>query len=202
MEPAIYVRPSSPGPEATRLAAARADIWPSSWSGGGRWIAFAESSGTDQRNLYALDVEDPGERLAIAEGPEDAAAADFHPSLPIVVYQLDDELWIASFPEMGDARQLTSSGGTAPRWSPRGDELFYWRDGALISQPMGPDGQPVASPVSLFEATGLADFPEVAYDVAPGADRFLIVFANPDAPARRLDVALNWFEVLREAGGR
>ena len=169
--PAIYIRPSSPGSETTHLTDARGDVWPSSWSADGRWIAFTESSGTDQRNLYAIDVENPGQRLAIYEGPGNAARADFHPSLPLVVYQLDGDLWIASFPDLGDARQLTSDGGTAPLWSPDGDELFYWRDRVLVAQRTGADGQAVGSPESLFEVTGLAEFPEVAYDVAPGGDR-------------------------------
>ena len=124
---AIYVRPSVPGSQETHLTDANGDVWPSSWSADGRWIAYSESSGADQRNLYAIDVEQPENRLVIYEGSGDGATADFHPLLPVVVYQLDDELWIASFPEMSDARQITSSGGTAPRWSPAGDELFYWR---------------------------------------------------------------------------
>ncbi len=35
------------------------------------------------------------------------------------------------------------------------------------------------------------------YDVAPDGQHFVILDANPDSPAREINVVLNWFEELK-----
>jgi hypothetical protein len=51
-------------------------------------------------------------------------------------------------------------------------------------------------PRLLFEA------PIAGYDVAPDGQRILITVPNPDAPAREIQVVVNWFEELRRRMGR
>ncbi len=198
----LFVRPAVPGPPPEHLYESESEVWPSSWSADGRWLAFQESSPDDNRNLYAVEVDNPGDPVTVAASPADEAEGTFHPALPLIAYMVDDEIWISSFPDTDDARQVTSSGGESPRWSKEGDELFYWRGDTLFAQPVGGGGWPEGAPERLFATTGPSDYyDEVFYDVAPGAQRFLIQFANPEAPAREIDVVLNWFEVLGERDG-
>src|SRR5262245_19019368 len=63
------------------------------------------------------------------------------------------ELYLQSFPEGSGKRQVSTGGGTHPRWRRDGRELFYYAaDGMLMVAP-APRGESfeVGAAVSLFE---------------------------------------------------
>ena len=160
---------------------------------------YDESSGAGQRNVYAINVENPDSILAIADEAADEHHAYFQPGGGMVVYQADQDIWLASFPELDDRRQLTANGGFSPRWSRSGDEILYWRADTLWTRPIGADGAPAGAASPLFEAADLSTNIEPRYDVGPDAERFLIQFKNPDASARAIHVVENWFRALLDA---
>ncbi|WP_373059833.1 TolB family protein [Gemmatimonas sp.] len=111
------------------------------------------------------------------------------------------EIYVVPFPNAGRAKwPISTSGGTEPTWSHRGDELFY-RDGA---------GHMVAAEVKttptfalhrstvLFSATGFAaDFFHRQYAVASDDRRFLMIRAVGGGAPDKLVVVENWFEELK-----
>jgi len=38
------------------------------------------------------------------------------------------EIYVRSFPDGGAKRGVSTDGGIEPKWSPRGDEIFFWKD--------------------------------------------------------------------------
>src|SRR5262249_25281915 len=71
--------------------------------------------------------------------------------------------------------QVSSNGGTFPRWSRDNKELFYMAsDGELMSVPVKPGSEAIelASPRSLFALPAVFNG-NYSYDVAPDGQRFL-----------------------------
>jgi hypothetical protein len=103
------------------------------------------------------------------------------------------EVYMTPFPGPGARTPISSSGGSAPRWSGNGELFFVDASGRLIaveiqSSPTLRVGQPKA----LFEgATG-------GFESAAGGQRFLM--PRPivaDAKPSELHIVVNWVDDLR-----
>ena len=99
------------------------------------------------------------------------------------------EIYVRLFPGPGGQRQVSTAGGSQPRWRPDGKELFYVApDGRLMAAPIavGADRQTaeVGAPLPLF-LTRLPPPPSALksqqYAVAPDG-RFLMNVAVEGAP--------------------
>ena len=89
------------------------------------------------------------------------------------------EIYVRPFPEVQAGKwQVSSAGGSSPRWSPRGDELFYL-DGASAMTAVRVAGRPtfaVLGEQRLFPATGYLSSPWAqTYDVSSDGRRFLML---------------------------
>jgi hypothetical protein len=110
------------------------------------------------------------------------------------------EVYVASFPEIGSRRLVSPrQGGTSPRWSRSGRELFFESAGMLVSVavPPGPVLAP-GLPVPLFSLAGFRvarNRPQ--YDVAPGDQRFVMI-REPGSAAREVVYVENWFTELEK----
>ncbi len=110
------------------------------------------------------------------------------------------EIYVRQFPT-GDANILVStSGGTDPRWSADGKELYFRQDSRIMAASIrtSPTFQLLGTPRELF--TGGYDFSqEDNWDVGPDG-QFIMVRADPATRGQFLAV-LNWFEELQPKGG-
>jgi len=107
------------------------------------------------------------------------------------------EVMVASFPGMGSVYQASNDGGTEPRWSRSGRELFFESGGKLMSVavPPGPSFNP-GSPRALFSLAGYRrarNRPQ--YDVAPDG-RFVMIRETGRSASRGVVYAENWFAEL------
>ncbi len=109
-------------------------------------------------------------------------------------------MYSVSFPELGPRIQISSDGGVTPPWNGRGDELFYVSpDGDITVVSVSAQGRLMrpGTPRTLFPISA-PEFPD--FDVTPDGQYFAVLAPNPDAPAREIRVALNWFEELKGRG--
>ena len=113
-----------------------------------------------------------------------------------------------AFPGPGGQLQVSSDGGSQPRWRRDGKELFYVAaDGRLMAVPIrsDADGDPLEAGVAvpLFPtrlATGTNVLPSAGSraQYAVGNDgRFLMNVAVEGAPAPPITVLLNWQAALQ-----
>jgi Tol biopolymer transport system component len=126
------------------------------------------------------------------------AEFQFSPDGKWVAYQSNEsgrnEIYVSPFPGPGGKFQVSSDGGTQPRWNRNGRELFF-RSGAKM---MAADTEltptfRAGTPKMLFEKVS-SD-----YDVHPDGKRFLML--KPAATTddnSELHIILNWFEDLRK----
>ena len=116
------------------------------------------------------------------------------------------EVLVRPFPNVNDGRWQISSasgGGRWPRWSRDGAELFYWSDDTLMAVAVEtePTFRP-APPSPLFDYPGIYRNVGRPYDVAPDAQRFLLVDTSAGvdgvpSTSTHIRVVLNWIEELK-----
>ncbi len=111
-----------------------------------------------------------------------------------------DEAYVRVFPGPGGVWQVSSGGGTEPRWAHDGRQLFYRTPQGMTVVEVETDSVfSMGSRRVLFsDEAYAANSNHPAYDVTPDDRQFVFV---KNAAARELVVVLNWFEELRERVG-
>jgi serine/threonine-protein kinase len=108
------------------------------------------------------------------------------------------QVYVRPFPGPDRKWQVSTDGGTHPRWNSNGREIFYRNENKMMVATVTPASELTFSqPRVLFDqhyAFGTAQtIPN--YDVSPDGLNFVMV--KDDAEAGRLNVMLNWFEELK-----
>ena len=128
----------------------------------------------------------------------------FSPDGRAVAYVSDetgrDEVYVRPFGRDGAAAPVSTEGGTSPRWSPDGREVFYRRGDAFLAASVTSAGDALAAGDSkkLFEvraAPGRSTI-QAGYSMSPDGRRFLVLLLDPRAVPTRINVVLNWFAEL------
>ena len=125
----------------------------------GRFLLFAVKALKSGIDLWAEPLTGHGASLPVAQSSFDEMAGQFSPDGKWVAYQSNAsgrlEVYVTPFPQRGSQQQVSSAGGSQPRWAPNGKELFYVApDSRLMSVSIDvePSGQALSprSPVPLF----------------------------------------------------
>ena len=116
-----------------------------------------------------------------------------------MAYQSDEsgqyEVYLCPFPDCRGKSQVSTDGGTEPRWNPNGRELFYRSGDRMMVVTVETHTRPnLGQPRFLFERRS----PYGWYDVTPDGQRFVMVDDNePAAAPTQLILVQNWFEELK-----
>ena len=195
-------------------------LTPWDWSSDGQTMLFSYVAGDDSAvslDVGVLQLEGNSDWEPLLQTTARETAPSISPNGNWLAYISDQtgryEVYVERFPELGERRQISTSGGTSPKWSPTGRELFYRRtsnDGSMMS--VSVDFEPVFTPgipKVLFEgnyirsAAGGGTTGGRQYDVSPDGGRFLMVrltraIENVEGSEAPITVVLNWFEELKE----
>ncbi len=183
------------------------------WSRDGQWLLYNVRHPKTGLDIWAAQMARDGKRIPVRETTFDETAGQFSPDGRWVAYQSNEskpaQIYIQPFSEPGGPRQVTTAGGTQPRWSPDGKELFYvGLDGSLMAVPIavGADRHvDSGAAVKLFR-TQLATGRNInsgglgssaQYAVAPGG-RFLVNMTLEPATASPITIVLNWDAALKK----
>ena len=176
------------------------DLMVHSWTRDG-WILMEEGRG--QMDIRSLRVDHPQDVKSVIATPANERNPHVSPDGKWLAYQSDesgaDQVYVVSFPDVGRPQQVSTQGGRYPRWSPRGDELFY----------RGPDATLMAVPVKTGTAfthgapAALFKMPDEsgwAWAPSPDGQRFLMARLTASASIGELHVVRNFAAVLRARG--
>jgi Tol biopolymer transport system component len=88
---------------------------------------------------------------------------------------------------------VSNAGGSQPRWSPDGKELFYVTGESVVAVAFRPDGT-FGAPRRLFGRSDflLTDYRFQTYQASPDGRRFLMIRRDEGSVPRQLNVILNW----------
>ena len=164
-----------------------AQVW--DWSRDGRSLLIGRKHGDTGDDLW---IQPPAEGAAAqpyATAAFNQAFGVFSPDGRSIAYASDEsgqfDIYIDSYPKPGTRARLTTSGGTEPRWSADGRELYFRRGSAIHALVL--DGFEVRSSTTLFDAGAAIR----AYDVSRDGKFLLNVPAENHAPAAATIVS-NW----------
>jgi Tol biopolymer transport system component len=178
-----------------------ADRYPSDWSHDGKHILYTRAT-----DLWVAESSDWKARPFV-QGHGTVKNAQFSPDGRWVTYASSEsgqwEVYVTSFPDGSGKWQISSAGGTQPRWRGDSKELFYLAsDGKIMSVSVanGPTFD-AGTPVALFQANPrvlVATSELVAYDVSKDGQRFLINTRQKNPEAQPMTVVLNWPSLLKK----
>jgi serine/threonine protein kinase/Tol biopolymer transport system component len=191
--------------EARELVASGTSQWmgPDCWTPDGRRVLFGRTGTDTGYDILTVDVAEGSEPEEWLATPFNEKGADISPDGRWVAYASDiggaHNVYVKPFEGPGTPWQVSTAGGTSPRFSPRGDEIFYRSPASdIMAVPVtaSGDGFSTGPPRRLFAAGINDDWRD--YDVTPDGQRFLL--ARPaDAGDTPLVVVLGFDPTLRPA---
>lgn len=186
--------------------------WPLDWSADGRVLLYSVLDPKNGSDLWALPLTGERKPFPVVQTSFDEIGGQFSPDGQWLAYSSNEsgryEVYVRPFSESGGKLQVSTAGGTQPRWRRDGREPFYVApDTRLMAVPIRPGSNTGAidagAPVPLFP-TRLASgagigapgaVPIAQYAVAPDG-RFLMNVAADDAVTSPITIVLNWQAAL------
>jgi Tol biopolymer transport system component len=208
----IYAKPADgSGTERLVLESADATGYPSSISPDGRYLVYIRRLNEKESgsHIWALPLSSdgkPGEEKSfpIVQDPFDERAPTVSPDGKWLAYQSNEsgrpEIYITAFPGGGAKWQVSSNGGTMPKWRLEGKELFFADpQDNIVAVDVNTAGNAVklGAPHTLFQAVGIQrDFGP--YDVTADGKKFLINSGDLKEGSDPLTMVQNWTAELKK----
>ena len=177
---------------------------PYSWTPDGRTLLFAIFRSFRHQSIASVTPPDRTVRVLL-----DGQFAQLDPQVSRngrwIAYQSDEsgrfEIYVRPYPDVESGRwRISPEGGTSPRWSPDGLELFYVDDEGLMSVPVAPGTAFTGgTPRRLFKIKPFGGRLGADFEVTPDGRRFLfLVDGPPDSPRQaQIVFVARWIEELR-----
>jgi len=193
------------------------NLIPYSWSGDGKSIVVADVGGnvmaSSEWDIGVLSLEGERTYKLLVKERFTEVQPQVSPDGRWIAYLLNEkegqlgDIYVRPFPEADRGKwQVSTGGGSSPRWSTDSKELFYLRgDNSMISVAVGSDPAfSFGSPKTLFRSiyAGVSGSSGTPYDIHPDGKRFLMM-KLPGAPStaanpQKINIVLNWFEELKQ----
>ncbi|MBL0169856.1 MAG: serine/threonine-protein kinase [Gemmatimonadaceae bacterium] len=202
---AIYRAPADGSTKATLLQRAEVGLWEAEVSRDGGWMVMRKDV-TGSRNILqarrligdttlrtVFDMPSVQFALSIALSPDGRWLAYSSSESEGAV-----NVYVTSFPDAQAKFVVSRGGGTEPRWSRDGRELFFESGGMLkvVNVPAGPTFTP-GNPRTLFSLAGYRRARNrQQYDVSPDGSRFLMIRERWAASAPTAVYVENWLTEL------
>ena len=178
------------------------------WGQGGQTLLYDFlSPNRSNRDIWYMHLPPAKDGIPLVQTPTDETLPQISPNGHFVLYQSNEsggylpDVFAVSFPDGKRKTKISISGGTHPRWSPKGDEIFYVDpDNSLVAVSVTSDlklGQPRRLFTSEEVGSDLSlDTLSYVYDVGPKGENFVVVQMPTGG---RIAVIQNWLEGFRGA---
>jgi eukaryotic-like serine/threonine-protein kinase len=179
----------------------------------GQSILFGQSNPGTGIDVWILPLSGERKPKSLISTEFFDGFSKFSPDGRWIVYHSNEtsrtEVYVQSYPQRSGKWQISTQGGSYPRWATSGKELFYLMDdGTVMAVDVQADGGAfkAGTPHILFKSNvifgshgGGGSTIDMPYDVAADSQRFLINErvgpSNQDTP---ITVVLNWAAALKK----
>ena len=131
----LYQRPATGAAPETVVLASEVQKDPSDWSRDGATLLINESTAERLSDVVAVSIP-TGARTVVAATGAMERSARFSPDDRWVAYASNEsgqaQVYVQPFPPTGAKWQISTDGGTEPKWSGDGRELYYFSGGRGI----------------------------------------------------------------------
>lgn len=182
-----------------------------SFSPDGKFVVYSAPERQQSQqdwDLWYVGTEPGAKPLPFLVTPKDQRYAEFSPDGNYVAYSSNEsgryEVYVKPFPNGEGKSRVSIDGGAVPRWSRRGDELFFASGNDIMAvhvqtKPTLVLGQPQKlfsrRPVAADRAEGFYD----SYDVSADGQRFVMLQSDEQATtSQKLTVIQNWFAEFKD----
>ena len=167
------------------FVAGRKSEWIADWSQDGRYLTYEVDDPQTKRDLWYIPMNTRRTPTAFLQTPYQEFYPVLSPDGEFIAYQSNEsgrpEIYVRRFPSGDEKVTASINGGTAPRWSGSGYELFYVEGNTLMAVAMDlTKAIDLEIPEPLFNAKQvgvrlLGEYQEPAYDVTVDGQRFVVV---------------------------
>jgi eukaryotic-like serine/threonine-protein kinase len=200
----ISRRAANSAGSAERLLELHANGGPSDWSPDGRFLAYGRVDSKTANDIWVLPLDSVAEPRVLLHEPYNESQAQFSPDGRWIAYVSDEsgisQVYVQSFPDLTGKWQISTQGGTQPRWARAGKELFYLtldRKLAAVSYESA-DTFEIGKTEVLFETKLPPAADRQTYAVAQDG-RFVLETPAAEAVASApLTLVLNWPALLKK----
>ena len=203
----VQRRSDGTGDESTILQS-EISKYPTSWSSDGRFVAYNTTApGQNLTELWIVPTSRDRKPVAFLSGSFNVGQGQFSPDGRWMAYGSDEsgrpEVYVTPFPAGGTKWQISSAGGTSPRWRRDGKEIFYLSaDSKLTSVEVNGSTSvfQAAAPHTLFPVllkTGASRLDlnptneQISYDAAPDG-RWFVLNSPPVGSPPPITLITNW----------
>jgi Tol biopolymer transport system component len=197
----LFEATTSGGGQEKTVLEAQHNVYLNDWSPDGRYLVYTQLSPEGRNELWLFPLSGDGKPVPFLKTPFNELQGEVSPDSRWIAYTSDEsggfnEIYTTSFPAGGPKWRVSNGGGSFPRWSRDGRELYYRAlDGTLMVTSVRSVSQRLefGTPAALFrvsEPQGMVCYP---YDVAADGQRILTLVpskAGGDSPS--LTVLVNW----------
>jgi eukaryotic-like serine/threonine-protein kinase len=202
----LYQKDSSGAGNEEMLLESNADKYPDSWSMDGNFLLYESLGSSRTSDLFVLPLTGDRKPFPLLQTQFGGTGyGRISPDGRWVAYGSNEsgrnEVYVAPFPGPGGKWQISTGGGTRPRWRHDGSEIFYLApDSKLMVASVSGKGAgfEVGAVKLLFptRAVGFGGF--YPYDVSADGQRFLINTTQEQATSSPITVVLNWTAGLKK----
>jgi len=172
-------------------------LFPQDWSPDGEWVVFERFGKDSNSDLWAVRPHD-GQTMEMISSPFSETFAAVSPDGRWMAFVSDEsgnsEVYVTTFPKPARRWQISTTGGTFPRWSRNGRELFFASTGGeLFVAGVDGDGDTFdVGRVSELHSWQLATAFRRPFDVSGNGEDVLVVRGLTTQTREPLMVVLNW----------
>jgi Tol biopolymer transport system component len=173
----------------------------SSWSPDGRVLAYSESSGAMGNDIWILALEGDRKPFAFLQTQFNEFHPVFSPDGHWIAYTSDEsgrpEIYVRKFEgtqASGRKWQISTNGGSHPKWRRDGKEIFYLstdRKITAVALQTAPD-LVAGAPKALFQTRLPATEYLWSYEPAAKGQRFLLNSPAGDVGSQAIKVIVGW----------
>jgi len=194
--------------EESTLLQSETSKYPTAWSADGHFVAYNTTSpGKNLTELWIVPTSGDRKPYAFLQGSFNVGQGQFSPDGHWMAYGSDEsgrpEVYVTPFPGAGTKWQISSTGGTSPRWRHDGKELFYLSaDSKLTAVQVNGGGSAfqIADSRPLFHVllkTGASRLDlnptneQIGYDAAPDG-KWFVMNVPPVGSPPPITLITNW----------